>query len=146
MTNEAEKKRRIGWDWLWFLPVCALLLLLPEHHTVQQALIVCKLAYQRWSWAAIFSPSAYFCVGVIVASVLWPIYGLLLTAVALQNEEVKKKRYVYAFFVTTTILLLPFVTDALTWGSFPFNIDNQGFHRLRMIPFFPWPDGGYGNY
>jgi hypothetical protein len=144
MRNEAEKKRRIGWDWLWFLPVCTLLLLLPERHTVQHALAILKLAYQRWSWGAIFSPSAYFCAGVIMASVSWPIYGLLLAAVALQ--DVKNKRYVYALFVAITILLLPFVTDALTWGSFPFNVDNEGVHRLRMIPFFPWPDGGYGSY
>ena len=146
MGNEAEKTRRIGWDWLWFLPVCTVVLLLAERHTVEHALIICRLAYQRWSWGAILSPSAYFCVGVIVASVSWPIYGLLLTAVALQNQDVKKKRYVYASVVAMTILLLPFVTDALTWGSFPFNIDDQGFHRLRMIPFFPWPDGGYGTY
>jgi len=43
-------------------------------------------------------------------------------------------------------LCAPFVTDFLIWGSFPFNIDNDGVSRLRMIPFVPWPSGQFGQY
>jgi hypothetical protein len=51
-----------------------------------------------------------------------------------------------ALFLILLALSVPLVTDALIWGSFPFNIDNKGVARLRLIPFLPWPDGSFGEY
>jgi len=56
----------------------------------------------------------------------------------------QQRRYILA--IVLAIFLLPFATDALTWGSFPFNIDNSGVHRRRIIPFIPWPEGKFGEY
>jgi hypothetical protein len=38
-----------------------------ERHTVTYAFAILKLGWQRWSWGALFSPSALFCLHVIVA-------------------------------------------------------------------------------
>ena len=54
------------------------------------------------------------------------------------------RRRIYITLIVAAIFVLPFVTDFLIWGSFPFNIDNNRISRLRMIPFIPWPDGHFG--
>lgn len=148
MKNQDYGGRRLGWNWLWFFPLCMAVLLLAERHTVLHALRLGKLAYQRWSWGALFSPSAYFCLCVILASVYWPIQGLRFAALIVTSDDVVEtpRRYFWVFLLAVAILLLPFVSDALTWGSFPFNVDNAGIERLRMIPFIPWPDGHFGDY
>ena len=80
----AEKKR-LGWHWLWFVPLCLCVLLFAEWYTVRVGFSVTKLAWHRWTWGALFSPSAAFCFGVILFSVFAPlrllgvIYLLVLT-------------------------------------------------------------------
>jgi hypothetical protein len=130
----------LGWHWLWFLPVCVLVLGVIERHTIVLALAVLKLAWVRWKWAALISPSAAFCSGVLFCSVTWPIFGLAFVA-ALVSE---RKPWPYSLGIIVAIVLLPFVTDTLIWGSFPFVFDDQGVGRLRMIPFIPWPAGHFG--
>ena len=117
-----------------------------EGHMVQYAFVTLKFAYQRWSWAALISPSTYFCFSTAVASVLGPLRGLkVISAVVTADDEVPvKKRYLYAFLLAAGIFLLPFITDTLIWGSFPLGYDHQGVLRLRLFPFFPWPEGHYG--
>jgi hypothetical protein len=148
MSADDSTRRAIGWNWLWLAPLSATALLFVEMHTIPLALRLGKLALQRWSWGALISPSAYFCLGVILASVYLPFHVLLLMpAVFTSNEgDATRRRYFLALFVAVVVFLLPFLTDALIWGSFPFNIDNNGVARLRLIPFFPWPDGNFGEY
>jgi len=31
-------------------------------------------------------------------------------------------------------------TPQILWGSFPLPVDKQGYIRIRMIPFLPWPE------
>jgi len=57
-----------------------------------------------------------------------------------------RQRWLFSGALVAGIFLLPFVTEALVWGSFPFIIDDQGISRLRMIPFVPWPSGHFGTY
>ena len=137
--------RKMGWNWLWFAPLCALVLVVVERHTVQHGLVLCRLAYQRWSWAALVSPSADFCWCVIVFSVYFPIYSIRVLMSLIAADELKR-RYVYICSLVVIVFLFPFLVDAITWGSFPFNIDNEGVHRLRLFPFIPWPEGPYGDY
>jgi hypothetical protein len=140
-------QRKLGWNWVWFLPLCAAALLIAERHTLLYGYRVGVVAYQRWSWAALVSPSAYFCWSVILGSVYWPIQGLSIVSVIAKADTVTaNKRFLYVLLLALTIFLLPFVSDALIWGSFPFNIDDAGVSRLRLIPFFPWPDGQFGQF
>lgn len=136
---------KMGWNWLWFTPACAGVLFFVEGHTASHAFQLLRLAYQRWSWGALISPSAYFCLTVILVSVAVPIQGLAYVR-ALTTGMDTRKRNLYVALIIVTIFLLPLLTDALTWGSFPFNFDNRGLGRLRMIPFIPWPDGPFGQY
>ena len=78
----------------------------------------------------------------ILTSVFVPIEAMIyiLSSLAIGQQ----RRYILA--IVLAIFLLPFATDALTWGSFLFNIDNSGMHRLRIIRFIPWSEGKFGEY
>jgi hypothetical protein len=128
----------LGWHWLWFAPLCVVVLCLVEVHVVRFAFGTLHLYWQRWTWGAFISPSSDFCLGVTMLSVVFPISGLIFAAIL-----VAEKHTPWAVVVVVGICLLPFITDTLIWGSFPFITDNQGVSRLRMIPFFPWPSGHY---
>jgi hypothetical protein len=132
----------LGWHWFWFLPLCAVVLLLIERHMVVYAFLVLKLGWQRWTWGGLLSPSMALCIGVICASVVGPLYGLGSVA----SLVAARQQWRWAILLIVVILLFPFVTDTLIWGSFPFTFDNEGVARLRMIPFIPWPSGSYLEY
>jgi hypothetical protein len=121
------------------------MILFVEGHTAPNAFRLLKLGYQRWLWGALFSPSAFFCLGIMAGSVLWPIQLLMFTSATVTTDDVPR-RHIYAVLLIAAIFVLPFVTDFLIWGSFPFNIDNDGVSRLRMFPFIPWPSGQFGEY
>lgn len=141
-VNPTATSDRLRWHWLWFLPVCLLVLFLVETHTVGFAFAALKLALDRWTWGLLISPSAAFCGAVLVASILAPLQGLFLLGGVVKERTVKtSQRVLYVFVGIVAILFLPMVTDILIWGSFPLSYDNQGFERLRMIPFLPWPKG-----
>lgn len=135
---------RLGWHWLWFAPLAVVILLFVERHTIRFAFVVLELGYRRWDWAAFISPSAAFCLTVVVLSVYWPIFGLRAVKQLIKYRELNaRQRWIYTGLPVIGIFLLPFLTDTLIWGSFPFIIDNDGYQRLRMIPFLPWPSGRY---
>jgi hypothetical protein len=147
-VQEASGKQRLGWHWLWFGPLCLVVLLLVERQTLTDGFMLLALGYHRWSWGVLFSPSAFFCLSIIWISVVWPILGLTIVAtlVKLAKERSARRRALYLVLLVIGIFLLPFVTEALNWGSFPFIIDDQGVSRLRSIPFIPWPAGHFGEY
>jgi len=138
------------WNWVWLAPVCLLVLMFVEQHTITYSLRIIRLGWQRWDWGGLISPSAYFCESVVFASVAYPIYGLIGAAGLLSSRTSGAagagSQYLKAFLLIAAVLVLPFVTDTLIWGSFPFNVDNAGIGRLRIIPFLPWPDAPYGTY
>lgn len=140
--DQRPRRSGLGWHWVWFLPLCVLVLSLVERHTITYAVAILKLGWQRWSWGALFSPSAFFCLHVIAASVIWPIFGLGSVALLVAGGQPWR----YSLLLIVGIFLLPFVAEALMWGSFPFTFDADGIGRLRMISFVPWPCGDYGEY
>jgi hypothetical protein len=78
-------------------------------------------------------------------SVVFPLYGLGIVGFLVAGRAVISIRHLLAMLLfIAVILLFPIVTDFLIWGSFPLTYDNEGVARLRMIPFIPWPTGGYG--
>ena len=141
METEKTKPRRfgLGWHWLWFAPLCVLVLLLVEEHTVKFGFIALRVAWERWSWGVVISPSAAFCLSAIVFSVVFPLYGLTTIGFLVAARA----QWYWPLLLAAMILLFPIVTDVLIWGSFPLTYDNEGVARLRMIPFVPWPSGGY---
>jgi hypothetical protein len=141
---EKTKSRRLGlgWRWLWFFPFSLLVLVLVERHMVLYAFVTLKIAWQRWSWGVLFSPSAAFCLSVIVFSVVFPLYSLGTIGFLVAGRP--QWRWIVVLAVVT--LLVPIVTDFLIWGSFPLTFDNEGIARLRLIPFIPWPSGDYGEF
>jgi hypothetical protein len=138
-----------AWNWLWFGPVAALILAPVEWHTVRDAFMLLQLWWHRWRWLAWVSPSAGFCLSAMFASVLLPIQGVLFATVLLFDPNsiaaTSARRKTLTLLVLVAVLLLPLLTDALIWGSFPLTFE-RGAWRVRMIPFFPWPDRPYGDY
>jgi hypothetical protein len=139
VEEESGLRGGLGWHWLWFIPLCVLVLLLIELHTVRLAFNLLMLAWERWSWLVLVSPSAAFCGSVIAFSVTFPLNGLGVIAFLVAERQ----QWRWVFLITAVILLLPVVTDTLVWGSFPFTFDDRGVARIRMIPFIPWPSRGY---
>lgn len=68
-AQDYSGEQRLRWHWLWFIPLCLLVLLLVELHTMHLAFAVLKLGYQRWDWGGLISPSAAFCLTVIAISI-----------------------------------------------------------------------------
>lgn len=82
-----------------------------------------------------------------MASICLPLYLLLLIpSTFAETTEARAKRCALVVALVLLALVIPFITDAIVWGSFPFNIDNNGVARLRLIPFIPWPEGKFGDY
>jgi hypothetical protein len=138
-SGQRQRRLGLGWHWLWFLPLCVVVLSLVEWHMIHYALAFLKLGWQRWTWGSLISPSADFCVTVMAASVVLPVFGLVFVAVLVAARQ----RWRYLVLLIVGIFLLPFITDTFMWGSFPFIFDDAGVARLRMIPFIPWPSGRY---
>jgi len=107
-----QQKRNLGWHWLWFAPVCVIVLAVSEAHTLHFAFLALKLAWQRWSWEVVLSPSAFFCFSVMFASVVWPIIGLVVIAALVTQRQ----RWGRVILTIVVLLLFPFVTDFLIWG------------------------------
>ena len=102
---------RLGWHWLWFVPLCVIVLAFVERHTVSYAFLLVKLGWHRWTWGALVSPSAAFCLSVIATSIIWPLYGLGIVAFLVTA----KQQWRWVLLMIAGILLLPFVTDLLIW-------------------------------
>jgi hypothetical protein len=137
-------ERRIGWNWVWFGPVSLLLLYFVEIHEIHIGFLAIKMAVQRWSWGGLFSPSAYFCFSIVLSSVWFPFQALLFASSALGDDRTSvRRRFVLAAAAMGAVIILPAIADTLIWGSFPFTYDQAGVARLRLIPFLPWPTGGY---
>jgi hypothetical protein len=118
-----------------------LILLVVERHTAKLAIAILELGWHRWTWGALVSPSAAFCLAVVASSVIWPIYALVFIGWASRQRQWR-----YATAIVVAVFLLPFVTDFLIWGAFPFTFDSDGVSRVRLIPFIPWPSGQIGEY
>jgi hypothetical protein len=150
MEPEAVESRPSRWHLLWLIPVCVLVFLFVEQHTIPLVWQLLKLARERWVWTVFFSPSAYFCWTVMIASVTWPCQGLIISLRLVRSHlrpgQSQAKVVGFAVLFVASVLVLPIVWDFLLWGTFPFNFDNEGVSRLRLIPFFPWPSGSPGEY
>lgn len=133
----------IGWNWLWFAPLGLFLLFFVETHTIPLAIFSIRLLIRRWDWGALLSPSAALFLSAVIGSVTYPVYCLILALTSLGNRYEKKKRYLHAVIALAILAALPLITDTLIWGSFPFVFDAAGVGHLRLLPFFPWPNGGY---
>ena len=145
MIDTHQSKAKLGWNWIWFLPMCLVVICFTELHAVHLVSLIIPLVRKRWTWGVLLSPSAYLCLTVMLFSVFLPIQAVLIAAAQfLDDTRTLKHRYIVAIAVLVGVfLILPFITDTLIWGSFPLTYDNSGIGRLRMIPFIPWPTGGY---
>ena len=148
MAEVARRPSRL--HLVWLLPVCVVVFLFVEQHTIALVWQLLKLAKHRWVWAVLVSPSAYFCWTVMMASIFWPYQGLVVAVNLIRSPLTpgawQAKTVCFAVLFVASVLVLPLVWDFLLWGSFPFSIDDEGVSRLRMIPFLPWPGGSLGKY
>jgi hypothetical protein len=128
--------------------VMLLFIVLPgEGHAIHLSRMLSGVVVKRWSWGVLFSPSAAVCVGAVLASLLLPLQGMaLVIGFLFEGKPSFRSRVVPVAAIALFVLLLPLLTDTIIWGSFPLTVDDAGWHRLRMIPFIPWPSGGYMNF
>jgi hypothetical protein len=142
-----------GWTWaiftiwyglLWVALIMALLPILRLDYELIQT------EFRRWTWAIFISPSAYVFFSALVGSLVGPFQMLLLVPVFFVKETgdgqvngMYKRRYIWTLFVILGIVAAEIAILTLMWGSFPLDVDAQHRVRLRMIPFIPWPEGGF---
>jgi hypothetical protein len=128
---------------LWFGPFVLATLYFVEGHIIGLAVGLAILAYERWSWLALLSPAAAMCLAALIYSMWLPVHGLIYTFSVATSTERSGWRYWEIALTAVFTFLLPFVTDAITWLTFPFPISDGGFFVVRLIP---WPTGRYGKY
>jgi hypothetical protein len=106
--------------------------------------VLLKLARDRWSWAVLISPSAAVCASAVIFTLTAPLAApFSLAAVLTTREWSVGKRYGLFLVGLFVFVASMFVAQAVIWGSFPFEIDREGYYRIRMIPFLPWPERKY---
>jgi hypothetical protein len=132
--------------WVWLVPVSLLVLVASLLHTVPYAWQVIQLYLHRWSWGALVSPANAVCLSTLFISIAAPITGVFAAFALASNGGPDRRRIVGTLGIWILVLVLPLVTDAVIWGSFPFAFDANGVQHLRLIPFFPWPNAPYGQY
>lgn len=108
---------------------------------------VLKPAHDRWTWAVFLSPSAALCLAALVMNLQIPIQltMLIMTYFDESSPDAFRKRYLFTCFTVIAIFIFPLIVECVVWGSFPLNFDSNGVGRLRLIPFFPWPNNPYGS-
>jgi hypothetical protein len=65
---------------------------------------------------------------------------LLIPVYFVKDNGLYKKRFLCALGVVAAIWISAVIIQLILWGSFPLPIDKEGYVRVRMIPFLPWPD------
>ena len=83
----------------------------------------------------------------LIANLLVPfqLTMIIMTYFNEESGELYRRRYLLTGVTVVAIFLIPLIVECLVWGTFPFNFDAKGIGRLRLIPFFPWPDNPYGS-
>lgn len=134
--------RGMGYNWIWYGPTWAVavaLLVIPAVQIAWQNLETLFRSF-RW-WELFFSPSAYIFLTATSLSVLGPMYPLALMPSFFADKENRlyPRRYLLSAMCAGGSVVLSYVALFICWGSFPRIVDDNGFIRLRMIPFLPWP-------
>ncbi len=133
-------KNRIWYVFLWLVLAAFLIPLLHMHYDV------CRIELRRFTWGIFFSPSAYAFVSAMFFTIAFPIKILSTIPSAFVDDESNglfKKRYRFSLLAVIAICVGEFLFITIMWGSFPLEVDSQNYVRLRMIPFFPWPDRAF---
>lgn len=141
--SSSKERRGIGWHWLWFGPLCVVVLWFFETYAVAHALQVTTLFFHRWNWLVLFSLATEFFSAAVMASVQVPPAGLMLIYWRLKGRNLS-----LGFVIATLVGVVGslFLTDFVIWTSFPLPVDANGLGHVRMIPFLPWPDGPFGTF
>jgi len=94
----------------------------------------------EWSLPLLWSPAAYLWLiameEIIRAPVVWAItiQQRVRAAATLQWVELAGWGILSVYVVVRLV-----VAYVLAWGSFPIEFNPQGYERIRMLPFLPWP-------
>jgi hypothetical protein len=131
----------MGFNLLWFLPLSAWLLFVSEGAALSSAYPNLVTFYHRSSWDVCLSPSAGVFFSAVAASIGLPIQPLWLIPSFVFNPsgDLYRRRYVWSAAIMGAVVISGFVVQFIIWGSFPLPVDSEGYVRIRMVPFFPWP-------
>ena len=130
--------RQLRWHWLWYGPAflaAFLYSLMSLGWFWRQASFILE-----WSLPLLWSPAAYLWLiameEIIRAPVVWAItiQQRVRAAATLQWVELAGWGTLSVYVVVRLV-----VAYVLAWGSFPIEFNPQGYERIRMLPFLPWP-------
>ena len=123
--------------WLWIIIYFIIPDIIAGYHNI-------GLVFQRFTWAIFLSPSAAIFFSSILGSVLGPPLILLLIPLFFYRDNpAYRYRYLWSIVTVLGIVVSMFILQIIIWGSFPLPVDNEGYIRLRLIPFVPWPTTTY---
>ena len=126
---------------IWYIPLSVAVLfyfVIPDitsgYHNVM-------LVFSRFSWLVFISPAAYVFFSCVLASVFLPVQLMLIVPLFFNRESSTfGRRYLWSAGVVVGIAVACFILQVIIWGSFPLPVDSEGYIRIRMIPFLPWPE------
>lgn len=133
----------ICYGFLWLVFIAAVLPVLHLDYDLLQT------EFRRWTWAIFVSPSTGVFFAAMLGTIAEPVWMLLLIPAFFSrgnDSEVNpmyRRRYVWTLLVIAGIVAIEVLNLTIMWGSFPLGVDAQHRIRLRLIPFIPWPDGGF---
>ncbi len=125
----------------WYVPLVVAVLFYFVIPDITSGFNNIRLVFHRWSWGIFISPAAYIFFTSVLASVLLPIQLLLAIPIFFDSAgPMYPRRHKLSLAVAVGLAVACFLLQLLIWGSFPLPVDSEGYIRLRLIPFLPWPE------
>jgi hypothetical protein len=127
---------------LWYIPVFAFVVWYFALANARAAYENFGIVFRHWTWALLFSPSAYVFFATAVYSVFLPIHFMLFIPPFFSAEveaATYDRRYLFSFLVLVGLIVLVVVAQLVVHGSFPICWPSNGVERIRMVPLLPCP-------
>jgi len=125
---------------LWFVPLVVAVVLYLVVPSAVSGYRNTMLVIRRFTWGIFISPAAALYFGSILASVLLPLRLLLFIPAYFERSGRSWRRLWVPVLVIIAIAVCELGLQFLVWGSFPLPADKEGYIRLTLIPFLPWPN------
>lgn len=133
----------MGLNVIWYVSLFLLVIyfiIVPNALTAYKNISQVLRVLGHKSWGLLLSPSAYLFFIAELSSLFVPIQMLLWIPVYFENQENNNlRKYGWTLLTVAGIVVFLVVIQIIIWGSYPVGVDAEHYVRLRMIPFFPWP-------
>lgn len=135
--------KTMRWHLLWYVPLGIIILWYITIHDILWSIGAARIVLDHFIWALYFSPSAYLYFSILGSIPMTPLLFFIFIPVLFEKDSVgykHKRRWLWTLVLLAMVPVSALFLHIILWGSFPFIYLEDGYERLRMNPFIPWPN------